>query len=559
MAVPPSDRLKQLPFPKRRRRKKLATSPTKTISLRYLQRRIQLYLRQNNLQHSQQHNLIAAIFLVVVLLYLFYYCWILRQTLAEPQHFFHASRAFHFFRPSATNFEIVFPTSKRATTTTTQYVVTPTIDLSQLHDFTASEPDYGGLEELLFLQEEGAIRNIWWDEHEHETDYRHPTAPADDDIPAYVVPKETQNDNLDCLLLLTTLCMLLTFHFRYFAFDDDVKKDEFGADEKDQEATCRRVKEHRLSFPTCNTYHEISFIESRAKYLNAGAYRQVMVADHNYENSKEKIILKDIHYNFEATLENYEFVRMDAIVAERLTASPRIYDIYGLCGLGIVSEFFPHGDMEAIAMPEFEEVLPGYDPKNNFTPVEKLVVAKQMADALADLHGNVGGVIVHQDVQLSQYLWNADRTMVKLNDFNRAEFMLFDEHENQYCGYWEGRGQGTWRSAEEYFDKPLTEQVDVYSLGNNFFGILTGIEPFYMERQETEDAKEVIEYVQERVKNAIKPRIDPAYKEHSFAEQKLVELIDWCLEYNPGDRPTMFQIVDYLGDAIREAKAKGEV
>ena len=53
----------------------------------------------------------------------------------------------------------------------------------------------------------------------------------------------------------------------------------------------------------------------------------------------------------EATQEHYEYVRMDALIAERLTTSPRIYDIYTMCGLGIISEFFPHGDMEDLAIP----------------------------------------------------------------------------------------------------------------------------------------------------------------------------------------------------------------
>ena len=43
--------------------------------------------------------------------------------------------------------------------------------------------------------------------------------------------------------------------------------------------------------------------------------------------------------------------RMDALIAERLTTSPRIYDIYTMCGLGIISEYFPHGDMEELAIP----------------------------------------------------------------------------------------------------------------------------------------------------------------------------------------------------------------
>jgi serine/threonine protein kinase len=140
---------------------------------------------------------------------------------------------------------------------------------------------------------------------------------------------------------------------------------------------------------------------------------------------------------------------MDALVAERLTASPRIYDIYGQCGLGILSEFFPHGDMEHVIVPgdgymEAHKLHDGYEvkPQNNLTGIEKLEISTQMAEAVADLHGNSGGVIVHQDIQLAQYLWTADKSMVKLNDFNRAEYMLFDEKNQEYCRYHEGPGNG---------------------------------------------------------------------------------------------------------------------
>ena len=44
--------------------------------------------------------------------------------------------------------------------------------------------------------------------------------------------------------------------------------------------------------------------------------------------------------------------------------------------------------------------------------------------------------------QLSQYLLSADKTIVKLNDFNRAEFMLWDEVEEEYCKYGTGHAKG---------------------------------------------------------------------------------------------------------------------
>ena len=126
--------------------------------------------------------------------------------------------------------------------------------------------------------------------------------------------------------------------------------------------------------------------------------------------------------------------------------------------------------------------------------------------------------MVHQDIQLSQFLFNSDKSLVKLNDFNRAEFLLWDEDEEKYCLYHEGRGMGTvsfcpfclaiifpkfslsnqltrfipcwfkqWRSAEEYFDRGLNEKVDVYSLGNNMFGVLLGVAPFW----DVEHTKEI--------------------------------------------------------------------
>lgn len=74
--------------------------------------------------------------------------------------------------------------------------------------------------------------------------------------------------------------------------------------------------------------------------------------------------------------------------------------------------------------------------------MEKLEISKQMAEAVADLHGFSGGVMVHQDIQLSQFLFNKDKSLVKLNDFNRAEFLLWDEEEEKYCLYHEGPGIG---------------------------------------------------------------------------------------------------------------------
>ena len=161
-----------------------------------------------------------------------------------------------------------------------------------------------------------------------------------------------------------------------------------------------------------------------------------------------------IDFSNDLAYDAYEFTRMDAIVAERLTASRRTYSIYGACGIGIISEYFPHGQLEEIAIIDDdvnigniveEGPLISY---NNLPGLTKLKISLHMAEALADLHGYSGGVIVHQDVvsklnpldigivlnvlstsktdlkaefkqKLDQFFLNANRTEVILNDFNR--------------------------------------------------------------------------------------------------------------------------------------------
>lgn len=87
-----------------------------------------------------------------------------------------------------------------------------------------------------------------------------------------------------------------------------------------------------------------------------------------------------------------------------------------------------------------------------------------MAEAIADLHGFKDGVIVHGDIQLSQFLFSRDGQL-KLNDFNRAEILLWDTEKRGYCRYMVGLSYGNLRSPEEDEGEPLNEQIDVFSLG----------------------------------------------------------------------------------------------
>lgn len=158
-------------------------------------------------------------------------------------------------------------------------------------------------------------------------------------------------------------------------------------------------------------------------------------------------MLKTYRYDKDYDYAAYEFMRMDALVSERLTSSPRIMNMYGNCGLAMIHEAAMHGNLEQIAVgngsgriigPLNDELLQS---RNHLAPRLKLEWSLSMAEAVAVLHSFPGGVIVHDDIQLPQFLLTSDGSL-KLNDFNRAEVMLFDEKKKVYCGYRNNPGGG---------------------------------------------------------------------------------------------------------------------
>ena len=52
------------------------------------------------------------------------------------------------------------------------------------------------------------------------------------------------------------------------------------------------------------------------------------------------------------------------------------------------------------------------------------------------------------------------------------------------------------------------------------------------------------------------PFVDPRYKERSFGERKLVELMERCWLLNPFERIDMFAAVAFLREAIQENAAR---
>ncbi|CAB9500486.1 Probable serine/threonine-protein kinase [Seminavis robusta] len=341
----------------------------------------------------------------------------------------------------------------------------------------------------------------------------------------------------------------------YWGFDDDIERNPYTLYSNynpSMEGRCRRVSWHRYNFPTCNSLHELDLITNTPRFVGDGAYREVFVTEQLYMGTIEETIFKELRWDLDYEADSYEYVRMDAFVTERFTSHKQFVDIFGFCGVSMLTEYFPFGDVEKDVVgfqhhrkdfnPLKDEVL---NPLNNFTGTEKLQLALNMVEPVAALHNFKDGVVVHDDIQLCQYLWTEENGIsVKLNDFNRAEIMLWDDQAQKYCKYKNGRGHGDWRSPEEYKDLPLDEKIDIWSLGNNFYSILTGVYPFFNVEKDRN--------IQQMIKDGKTAVIDPRYVDSSFAEGKLVEVIFRCFEYDPELRADINEIWQMLKDAIAE-------
>lgn len=252
----------------------------------------------------------------------------------------------------------------------------------------------------------------------------------------------------------------------------------------------------------------------------------------------------------------------------------------------------PYGDIDLVAAPggwRGENNDPsrgtGYKPlelsHNDLTPTQKLQYALDMVEAVSLLHSYEGGVMVHGDIQTSQFLLDKDGRVL-LNDFNRAEIMTWDEDgDHDYCRYTNGHGGGDvsptpsifycniypgyvvpltlvlylrtihffgfqWRAPEEYLDEPLNEKVDIFSLGNNFYTLLTGESPFYDTYTYDEVEKKVTD-----PEGKEKPFIDPRFQNSSVAEKALANVIPRMWIYEPDDRIDAFEIIKLLREAKR--------
>lgn len=124
---------------------------------------------------------------------------------------------------------------------------------------------------------------------------------------------------------------------------------------------CRQPDWGSRFFPNCNAMHETDFSgdlqaesDCCSYLIDCGQYRDAWVV--NSASSQEMFVIKSLRMKHDFSIKSIHQILLDAIVMERLTSSPRIVNIYGLCGTSVSVEYMPY-NLEI-------SVIPTDKPKN---------------------------------------------------------------------------------------------------------------------------------------------------------------------------------------------------
>lgn len=243
-------------------------------------------------------------------------------------------------------------------------------------------------------------------------------------------------------------------------------------------------------------------------------------------------------HNFEDA--HFEHDRVDAVAMERLTSSPHVIKVFGFCGHSVLTEYADGSSVGELA------------DKARKRPLERLRIARDIANGLADVHGIDGdgnATFVHLDVNPANVV-SVGGTL-KLNDFNIGIIRRWNTTSNEPCGFPAQYPNPQWRSPEEARNEQnLTEKVDIFSMGHIFFRLICGHEPWNRFEPGGKPSKEEIN---RKVQRGIMPFIPEDVRNSDIPEVIAIrDAMISCYALDPKDRPSAREIAQTLDKALTE-------
>jgi hypothetical protein len=317
------------------------------------------------------------------------------------------------------------------------------------------------------------------------------------------------------------------------------KKKKIVEHDQFETTTCKAMHDwQKQVFPACNTVHEIDMSQTNAddgleiRLVGHGGFRDVWMVQ---DADGVKRVLKTLVQSKDFTHREYDRHRRDATTMSLLTSSKRIPNIYGYCTNSGIFDFAPGGSLEDHIFRQ----------KEKWSSKQKLLYSWQAAAALADVHTlgmkNDHAAVAHTDITTDQFLWMDG--MYKLNDFNRARYLRWNYWIKSPCKFYVGKNPGRHRSPEEYKYDDLDEKIDVFSLGNVLYSILTGLEVFADVRKKDE----AMQMVKEGKRSPL-----PSPHDLEEGEDIIVKVIEMCWKQQPSKRPTVQKVASLLNEKLKE-------
>jgi len=299
------------------------------------------------------------------------------------------------------------------------------------------------------------------------------------------------------------------------------------------------------------------------RYLGRGAYRDTWAINEFGGEETIDSVLKTNRMHRERYFKNYDYsqTQMEALSMMLSAGSNRTMSIYGYCGTSVhvepgtpihhsVIRFEVYISQEELDKEQVDDVKP----RNAYTPEEKLDLALTMAEGIAELHGNPGGLIVSHDLAFDQWLKSTKDGLIKLNDFNKAAVLNWNPERNEYCKIHSSQ-YSSYRAPEEIGGGDIDETADSVTYGKLMFNLLTGLRPYYyMPDKPSANAAAA---------QGVEPEVDPRYEARSFIEGRLVQMMKRCWKTDPKQRASIFEVIAFLRETQRlaasGAKAAGSV
>ncbi|GKY98993.1 hypothetical protein MPSEU_000855000 [Mayamaea pseudoterrestris] len=337
------------------------------------------------------------------------------------------------------------------------------------------------------------------------------------------------------------------------------------------ESKCQRPK---WSFETnlnCNSMHEVyipqlsvaSNLQNYAiKYLSEGSFRMAWLLqetkrlstslnDEAITDTQNTIVMKNLRLALDWNALTVKQVHLEALVMSQTLDSRATADIYGHCGTSILVEtgqsirnsVFYSQELMSLERVQRKQLEYNSTSLNDLEDEQRLKLALRMAESLAAMHGNVNGVIVNDDLQVFQWVVTQDGN-IKLNDFNNAIVMEWNEKDQKYCKF-NGEFDSVYRSPQENTGEPTDESADVHVLGSILYNLLTGLMPFYHEKSHREAVKALVHRKET-------PCIDPAFRNGTLIQQTLVDIMEDCWHYQSERRPSVFTVLKKLRATVVE-------